>query len=85
MVADFMRQHIGLGEIARRPELLPQLVVEAQIDINLLVVRAIERPGARVGHAAGRIDLAGEQHDLGLGIILALRPETARSTNPRFP
>src|SRR5690606_8937326 len=37
MVAHFMGQHIGLGEIARCTELVAQLVIETEVDIDLLI------------------------------------------------
>ena len=59
MVADLVREHIGLREIARRAELLAQLIVEREVDVNLLVDRAIERPGlGRCADAAGRLSVA---------------------------
>ncbi len=34
VVADFMGQHVSLGEVARSAELLAQLVVEREIDVT---------------------------------------------------
>ena len=47
MVADLVRQHIGLREIAGRAEARAKLVVEAEVDIEVPVGRAVERSGRR--------------------------------------
>ena len=52
VVAIFMRDHIGLRELSRRAELLGKLVEEGQVQIDALVVRAVERPGGRLAFAA---------------------------------
>ena len=44
MMADLVRDHIGLGEIARRLEALRQFVEEFGVEIDLLVGRAVEGP-----------------------------------------
>src|SRR5215212_1923083 len=44
VVADFMRDHIGFGEFARRMEAVLHLLEEGQVEIHLLVIRAIEGP-----------------------------------------
>src|SRR3546814_6421691 len=56
---------IGLGEIARRPEALMQGAKEVEIQVDLVVARAIERPHGRAGEAAGGLDAAGEEHQAG--------------------
>ena len=45
MVADFMSDDIGLREVAGRAELPVKLREEGGVEIDLLVTRAIERPG----------------------------------------
>ena len=37
VVADLVRDHVGLGEVAGRAELALELVVEGEVDIELLV------------------------------------------------
>ena len=44
MVADFVRDDIGLREIARCAELAAHLLVKRQVDVRLFISRAIERP-----------------------------------------
>ena len=39
VMADLVRDHVGLREIARRVEALLQLVVEVEVDVDLLVER----------------------------------------------
>ena len=43
MVADFMRNDIGLREVARCAELLFKLVEEPHVEVDLAVARAVER------------------------------------------
>ncbi|MNI54892.1 hypothetical protein D3C73_1098120 [compost metagenome] len=55
MMPDFMGDHVSHGEIAGRLEALLQLIVEAEVNIQLAVARAVERPDGRSGCPAGRI------------------------------
>lgn len=43
MVSQFMRDNVSLGKLRRASAKLLQLFPETQVDINLLVLRAIER------------------------------------------
>src|SRR6185503_5301738 len=52
----------------RRSEAAVELAVEAQVDVNALVARAIERAGGSGAVAAPRARLIGEQHELGVSI-----------------
>ena len=85
VVAHLMRDHIGLGEIAGRAELVLHVLVEGEVDVDLLVARAIERAHGRLRHAAGRLHEAGEQHELRLLVVAAhllkISPQT-RSVEP---
>ena len=74
-MADLMRDDIGLGEVAWRFEPVLQLLVEVEVDIDLLVVRAVERAHLREPDAAGRAHAAAEQHELGIAIALAIARE----------
>ena len=79
MVSDFVRQHVRLGEVARRAEPLLELTVEAQVDVDLARGRAVERPCRRPCDSASlRIDPVREEHDGGW-----LVPITERS-GPRL-
>ena len=58
-MADLMRHHIGDGEAAHLHAELPlHIVEEAEIEIDLLVERAIEGAGGALAGAAGRRCLA---------------------------
>src|ERR1051325_9977026 len=63
VMADLVRDHVRLCEIARRAEAAPQLVVETQIDIDLVVELAIERPDRSRGSAARRANRVAEQDE----------------------
>ncbi len=62
-MADFVRDHVGLGEIARRAEPPRQLVEEGGVEIELAVGGAVVRSGRRRGAAARRSRRAVEQHE----------------------
>src|SRR5437879_6333843 len=68
MMPDLMRQNIGLRESSGRAEASLQFIVKTQVDINLLVVRTVERPGRGLCHAAGGIDRIAEEHELGMAV-----------------
>ncbi|MNT78083.1 hypothetical protein D3C72_2172830 [compost metagenome] len=53
MVADFVRDDIGLRKVARSAELLFKLVEEAHVEIDLAVAGAVERARCRRRKAAG--------------------------------
>src|SRR4051812_5135061 len=52
MMAILMGNDIGAGEIARRAEALAELIEERQVQIDMLVARAIEWPRGRLASAA---------------------------------
>ena len=54
VMAVLVGDHVHLGEIPRRAESRLQFVVEARIDIDLPIARAVERPGGGVSETAGR-------------------------------
>jgi hypothetical protein len=62
VVAVLVRDHVGAGE---RPALGAeaglQLAEERQVDVDLVVARAVERSGLRAGAAAAGADPAGEE------------------------
>ncbi len=45
MVANFMGEHIRFSKLAARTEALAELIIKAQVDINLFIRWAIERTG----------------------------------------
>lgn len=62
MVADFVRDHIGVREISPGLHLVLHLREETQVDIQAFVGRTIERPRLRSGIAAARLNRTGEEH-----------------------
>ena len=71
MVADFVRDDVGLGEIAGNAEAAFQLVEETQVEIDFLVFGTIERSDGGAGKTAGRLHRAVEQHEFGISILAA--------------
>src|SRR5689334_6757636 len=68
MVAKFVGENVGLGELARRSKSSLQLVKETEIDIHLLVGGTIKRPGRRLGCATAGRSHVSKQHQLGMTI-----------------
>ena len=66
VMADFVRNHIGLSKIAGGFETVMELTKESEVDINFLVVAAIEGSSGGLRKTAGRLDLAAEEHELWL-------------------
>ena len=73
VVADLVRDDVGLRKLARSTH-AAQRVVETQVDVDLLVAGAVERPHGRLPGTAGRGRGAAEQHQLGrvVGAAVAL-------------
>src|SRR5262249_45235351 len=69
VVAELVRDDVGLREVAGRAEAIDELAVERQVDIDLLVLGAVERPGRRLREAAARLRRAREQDELGVVIF----------------
>src|SRR5262249_24403928 len=68
MMSDFVREHVRLRELAGRAEAGAQLIVESEIDVDLLIARAVERASRRLSKAARRIDGITEEHELGMTV-----------------
>ena len=64
VVADLVGDDVGLGELAGCAQALLEHLVEAQVDVDLLVVRAVERPHRRLALAARRRPAAREEDEL---------------------
>jgi hypothetical protein len=62
VVADLVRDDIGGGEVAARAETLRESREEVGVEVDLLVARAVERPGLGGRTAAGRLRGALEEH-----------------------
>src|SRR5262245_17832837 len=62
VMADFVGDHVGLGEVARRSEALAQFTVEGKVDVKLLIGAAVERTCRRLAITAGRLDGVREKY-----------------------
>ena len=70
-----MGDDVGLGEIARRAEAVPELLVERQVDINLLIEGTVEWPHGRKARSATGPYATAEQDELRIGISLPVLVE----------
>src|SRR5687767_13672433 len=73
--------HIGCGKVARRSESLVELTEERQIEVDLLIGRAIERPAGRRCRPTGGLDGPLKEHKDRLAILAA---STLEDTIPRL-
>src|SRR5579875_2499186 len=71
VVADLVRDHVGAREVAVGTETRRQFPEEIEIEVHALVTRAVERPHRGRRAAAGGADLAVEQHQPGIDVLLA--------------
>src|ERR1039457_7630417 len=74
-MTDLMRKHIGFGKLSRHSEALLQFIVEAQINVYLLVTGTVKRSAGGLRHATSGIDAVAEQHQLGVPVAHALGAE----------
>ena len=75
MVADFVSNHIGLGKLAGCLETLLQFAVEGEVNVYLLVTRAVKRPHRRLPGTAGSWRNAGKQYQFGFLILTTIGAE----------
>src|SRR3954454_9004502 len=71
VMADLVRDYVRLRKITRRAEARLQLAVEAEIEINALIFRAIKRSDGRARHTACGINGAAEKDELRIAVLLA--------------
>jgi hypothetical protein len=64
MMTDFVRDDVSLREISGRSEALAQLAVEAEIDVDPAVARAVKGSGRRLGEAACGFHRVAEEHQV---------------------
>ena len=62
-MAHLVGDHVGLREVARRVETVTKLPVEAEVDVDLPVDRAIEGTHGGLADAAARAHRVGEDHE----------------------
>ncbi len=65
MMPHLMRDHIGLGKVAGRAEPVAKLAVEAGVEIDIVVGRAVERPHRGLRRAAARLAAAAIEDEAG--------------------
>ena len=75
VVADLVRDHVGLREIARRVEAALQVVEEREVDVEPLVIGTIERSHRRLADPAPGSRAAGVEHEPGRAVARARRLE----------
>ena len=71
VMADLVRDDVRLCEVAGGAEALAQRAEEVEVEIDLLVLRTVERPGGGAGDAARRLHGAVEEDQLGISILAA--------------
>ncbi len=80
-----MREHKRLREVGRRPPKLPQFVPEAEVDVHLHVLRAVERSGRRLCLAATRVRLSSVEHNVRLAVRDTLRRQRLAARTSAHP
>src|SRR5437868_971223 len=63
-MTELVGDDVRIREIAGRTESSTELVEETGVEIDLVIVRTIERSGRGVRHATRRFERITEQHDL---------------------
>ena len=70
VMPDFVGDDVSLGEVATDVELALEFVIEREIDVDLLIERAIERPHRGLAGAAGRARDAANKYERRIGVVL---------------
>ena len=63
VMADLMRNHIGLGKVAGCAKSLGHDVEEGEIEIDFVIAGAVEGTDSRRRGSARRLDCAGEEYE----------------------
>jgi hypothetical protein len=79
VMTDFVGDDIRLGEIARGIQFILQVLIKAEVNVDLLVGGAVERPHRRFGHTAGGLHGTGKQHQFWVNV---LPPHLAKQSPP---
>jgi hypothetical protein len=82
MVAQFVREYVGLREFPGHPETALQFVKETQIDVNPLVVGTIKRARRGFCPTASRLDGIPEEYQL--RVVNTVFPLVAAEAPSRF-
>lgn len=64
VMSDLMSENVRLREISGSSEALLQLVIEAEVDVHLLIFWTVERAGRRLSHAAAGRDAITKKDEL---------------------
>ena len=78
VMAELMRDHVGLREIAGVAAEVLQLLPERQVDVDLFVFGTIERTRRRLRRSAAGIRDIAIQHQLGVPILPSVLGEDLR-------
>src|ERR1700674_2921793 len=73
-----MGQNVGLGKFSGCPEALSQFVIEPEINVYLLISRAVKRTACGLRQAASGIDSVPEQHQLRMPVGHTLQAQNLR-------
>ena len=73
MVPDLVGDDIRLGEIAGRTVAFTEIAIKAEIDIDFVIARTVERPHSGFAATAGGLHRTGKQDEFRLLITLPLR------------
>src|SRR6267378_951996 len=82
MVAQFVREYVGLREFPGHPETALQFVKETQIDVNPLVVGTIKRARRGFCPTASRLD--GIPEECQLRVVIRFSPLLRQKLRPGF-
>src|SRR3546814_2822818 len=80
VMAEFVRDHVILREIALGAEAVLKLVEKARVEIDALIAGAVERPHRRLRRAAARLAVARVEDELGHLETLTGAGEDRKST-----
>src|SRR5665213_2044927 len=78
MVAKLVRDDIRLRKVRGASAKAPQVVPEPEIDVNLLIRRAVERPRRSLRRPAAGVGRIAKQHQLRMTVLLTLLLENLR-------
>ena len=71
VVAEFVRDNVSLGKVRVTAAEMPEFIPEAQVDVDLLIRRAIERAGLRLGGTATGLCVVAKEHKLCAAIFFS--------------
>src|SRR6478752_767294 len=72
---NFMGDHVGFCEIASCTQAFLELTKKTEVDVNLSILRTIERTGCATGETAAGLNHVREEHQPRLLLLAAHLPE----------